>query len=224
MPRTLRSGNVELVVAARLYRRNITVYAALLAAFTIDHGQPNKESAGPDLLLSYHDNDHYNSVRDNTGKGKPPPPIKTFVKQGASISRQKAKQAETEACLSELPSFGDSKDDADVNKDDRYKVYDSEVVPSKQSADHEICVKEESGAYNSHAVENDKQSNKQRKKSAPCPCGSGLRYKKCCLAREKHNVRLQRIHADDKHGTVAPSNNTRSTEAVMDGEFRVLKI
>ena len=49
-------------------RRNITVYSSNLAAFTIHHDN-NKGSSGPDLLLSYHDNDHYNSVRLNNMNG-----------------------------------------------------------------------------------------------------------------------------------------------------------
>jgi hypothetical protein len=36
---------------------------------------------------------------------------------------------------------------------------------------------------------------KNIKRSAPCPCGSGLRYKKCCLARQKHATRVERLKA-----------------------------
>jgi uncharacterized protein YecA (UPF0149 family) len=34
------------------------------------------------------------------------------------------------------------------------------------------------------------------KKNAPCACGSGLRYKKCCLAKQKHAARLERMNAN----------------------------
>jgi hypothetical protein len=37
-----------------------------------------KGSSGPDILLSYHDNDHYNSIRVSSAT-KPPPPIKEYV-------------------------------------------------------------------------------------------------------------------------------------------------
>lgn len=57
-------GNLELVAASKVYRRNITVYSSSLAAFTI-HYDGDSYSSGPDLLLSYHDNDHYNSIRMN---------------------------------------------------------------------------------------------------------------------------------------------------------------
>lgn len=40
------------------------VFSAELAAFTIPHADTGSP-LGSDLLLSYHDNDHYNSVRSN---------------------------------------------------------------------------------------------------------------------------------------------------------------
>ena len=52
---------------ASLFRRNITVFSANLSAMNIGHGQ-EKKSSGPDLLLSYHDNDHYSSVRAAASK------------------------------------------------------------------------------------------------------------------------------------------------------------
>lgn len=61
-------------------RRNITVFSGGLDALTIKHGSEKEPSAGPDLLVSYHDNDHYNSVRNNKDKNLPPPPIKTYQK------------------------------------------------------------------------------------------------------------------------------------------------
>ena len=51
-------------------RRNIIVFsAANLSALTIGHG--HEESSGCDLLLSYHDNDHYSSVVDNNRQIQP---------------------------------------------------------------------------------------------------------------------------------------------------------
>ena len=40
------------------------VFSAELAAFTIPHADAGNP-LGSDLMLSYHDNDHYNSVRSN---------------------------------------------------------------------------------------------------------------------------------------------------------------
>lgn len=55
-------------------RRNIKAFS-IAAAYTIEHGAD--KSAGPDLMVSYHDNDHYNSVRARDGKR--PVPAKKFL-------------------------------------------------------------------------------------------------------------------------------------------------
>ena len=71
-------GNVELVVAARYYGRTITVYSPT-GAFSIESG--HDEEKGDKLLLSYHGQDHYNSIRDENTKIKPmtiPPPDKNY--------------------------------------------------------------------------------------------------------------------------------------------------
>jgi hypothetical protein len=45
-------------------------------AYTIEHGA--SKCLGSELMVSYHDNDHYNSVRDARVKGPPPPPVKSI--------------------------------------------------------------------------------------------------------------------------------------------------
>lgn len=55
-----------------MYSRNITVFSAELAAFTIPH-EEEKKPKGPDLLISYHDNDHYNSVVSSSSSNFKPP-------------------------------------------------------------------------------------------------------------------------------------------------------
>lgn len=54
-------GDVEIVCAARLYKRQITIFSAS-GAYNIGIG--DEKTTGPDLLLSYHENSHYNSVED----------------------------------------------------------------------------------------------------------------------------------------------------------------
>eukprot|EP00542_Grammatophora_oceanica_P018469 CAMPEP_0194033046 /NCGR_PEP_ID=MMETSP0009_2-20130614/5857_1 /TAXON_ID=210454 /ORGANISM="Grammatophora oceanica, Strain CCMP 410" /LENGTH=347 /DNA_ID=CAMNT_0038673655 /DNA_START=340 /DNA_END=1383 /DNA_ORIENTATION=+ len=102
-------GNVELVAAARLYRRNIVVYSHYAIA-TIEHGA--KKAAGPDLMVSFHDNDHYNSVRDGK-RGKPPPPLKFMPELDDTSSKTKATDEETASTTTELtntpPQVDDSK-------------------------------------------------------------------------------------------------------------------
>jgi hypothetical protein len=68
---------------------------------------------------------------------------------------------------------------------------------------------------------------KPPKKNDPCQCGSGLRYKKCCLVIDKSKQRAQKWKA--KHGSVKSDDNPMEgsddrAEEKMDGNFRVLKI
>uniref|UniRef100_A0A7R9WNB6 Uncharacterized protein n=1 Tax=Craspedostauros australis TaxID=1486917 RepID=A0A7R9WNB6_9STRA len=56
-----------------------------MAAFTIDHG--HKHSEGSDLLLSFHDNDHYNSVRLS---GSTPSGHSSTVASKADVKRNDA--------------------------------------------------------------------------------------------------------------------------------------
>lgn len=184
-------GNLELVAAARLFwyvyfscflkiqrhssfsllfsncmyeSRNITVFSADLSAFTIPHGEG--KTTGPDLLVSYHDNDHYNSVRSNNGVSLSPMSI--------------------------------SDDDIDQKHDGELK----------------------NGYYSTKANESSGENSKKAsvKKSDPCHCGSGQKYKKCCLKREKHVARVKKIQKDDD------SDEGDETEKNVDGGFRVMKI
>lgn len=207
-------GHLELVAAARMYRcvkeiahdslclmfyqrfayiaslsRNITVYSSSLDAHTIEHGS-DKISAGPDLLLSYHDNDHYNSVRRSSGS-KPPPPIKTYVASRFSPMQE-----------------GDL-----TNKDDGADKTLEESTTTKSAAG--IGTIREVGMVEKPCVG-------PAKKISLCPCGSGLRYKKCCAAKEK---RLSSRVAKLRHQvTVRNDSNIGSNEPSVDGKFRVLRI
>ena len=188
-------GNVELVVAARLYRRNITVFSASLAAFTIEHGHPTKDPAGPDLMLSYHDNDHYNSVRDNKA-GKPPPPIKTYTKQDT----QNSTSSTSTAVVSDVP-------------DDNCQSIETEPMETDP-----IEEKEKRHNESKKVSPKKKASNNKPRKNDVCPCGSGLRYKKCCLAKEKHQARLKARAGNE------PVDEKPEEMPEMSGNFRVLKI
>ena len=125
-----------------------------MAAFTIDHGA--KKSMGSDMLVSYHDNDHYNSVRNKLHPPKPseviiPPKERRIIQNNGHESQE---QPEVDTVINSL---------------------------SKS------CISEKNNVV---AVQ------KNVKRSAPCPCGSGLRYKKCCMAKQKQAKRLDRIKAN----------------------------
>ena len=173
-------------------RRNIIVFsAANLSALTIGHG--HEESSGCDLLLSYHDNDHYSSVVDNNRQIQP-------------SSRAMIEKLVEDAKKSKNGMAGDN-----VNKS-----------KNKNTS-------ENNNADNGNADNSDKSDNKPNtKKNDPCPCGSGRKYKKCCLAREKHAKRVQRMKGanTDSHGEGSDDETTDKGVQVfeMNGDFRVLQI
>ena len=113
---------------------------------------------GPNLLVSYHDNDHYNSVRNKLQAPKPsrlkPPSSNGKTGIGPKSNGNKSQgQSEIEDVTNSL----------------------SKSAISTELEKTEIAIP------------------KNVKRSAPCPCGSGLRYKKCCLAKQKHAKRMERL-------------------------------
>jgi len=143
-------GNPELVCAARLYRHNITVFTAQ-QAFSIDCG--SEKTKGPDLMLSYHDNDHYNSVHN----------IQPDSENDLEASSR---------CNGDMP-----------------------VDQSKP------------------------------KRNEPCYCGSGKKFKNCCLngQRPKLDRKVKNKH---KRGDASTNDSTKkqSQVNVLEGDFKVLKI
>jgi SEC-C motif len=157
--------------------RNIVVYSAE-HALTIEHGQG--KSGGINMMVSYHENDHYNSVRDNS-VAKPPPPVN--IKRLTNI--ESSQSGDTEAILEEPDIDGEIK-----------KPEETVTEPSMSNE-------------------------KPVKKNAPCPCGSGLRYRKCCWKINKSKERSRTWK--QKRGLTEESDNEENTVAV-DGNFKVLKI
>jgi hypothetical protein len=150
-----------------------------MSAFAVGPGDDKKPSHPP-VLLSFHENEHYNSVRD-TAVGKPPPPIKTFEK--------------SEKSSDEMQSI-----DAETDTDEDYKEEGDEAgAPRLENAGSQKVVR----------------------KSAPCPCGSGQRYKKCCWAKEKHADRLRKLPLDKRTTKSLPSSDEDEEPS---GPFRIMKI
>jgi len=178
-------GNLEVVAAARLYQRTITVYSETLAAFTIDHGDSKRMDS--DLCVSYHDNDHYNSVRNKLYSPKP-----------SQVNR---------------PSLSAERD-VHIKNNTNEKMESSEIENLATSLlESSITTKSEKTGISIQ---------KNVKRSAPCPCGSGLRYKKCCLAKQKETTRMDRMKAKkqcDEDGMSDVNDDRRSQEM-----FRIVAI
>lgn len=177
-------GNLELVAAARLYQRRVTVFSASLSAYSIEPG--DEKPNGPDILVSFHDNDHYNSVRDEKCPPKPPPKHNSH-KGVLSRRRQTRDQAS-----------------------DTTTATSTTTVCTESDMSVEVKLSTE--------VEN-LSLTKPIKKSAPCPCGSGQRYKKCCHAKEKLASRLEKFQK-----CPTEEDTKVNQEVIMKGNFRVLQI
>jgi len=154
---------LKLIITSPLpVRRKIRVYSALLSAITIDHG--GSESLGPDLLVSFHDHEnHYNSVRNR----KAPP----------------KKVATNYFTQEQEPELDPENDTGEGNR-----VDPQEVLPEQTTEIYH---------YNEPALEGKMQGlsiseNNPVHKSAPCPCGSGQKYRKCCK-KQKQSLGRQNL-------------------------------
>lgn len=167
-------------------RRKVTVFSATLSAYSIEPG--DEKPSGPDILVSFHDNDHYNSVRNDKSPPKAPPKLNK-QKKVLSPSREPS-EGLSDITATTATTTTTSSTVSDVSLDRNSETNSDKILPKKSA-----------------------------KKSSPCPCGSGQRYKKCCHAKEKHNSRLEKfkekILGDDKK---------LEQEVVMKGNFRVLQI
>jgi hypothetical protein len=176
-------------VVVKQHSREITVFASGMSAFSVGPGDDKKPSEPP-VLLSFHENEHYNSVRDGA-VGKPPPPIKTFKKFDDEMD----------------PQSIDAGTDTD---EDLYEEDDEESgAPQLENGGTESESPDFTGMQ------------KVVKKSAPCPCGSGLRYKKCCWTKQKHAERLRKLGINESTTEFSPSSDEEEDPASC---FRVMKI
>ena len=169
-----------------MWKRNIITFSGEYADGALSVVSDEKEASAPDLLLSYHGNDHYNSVRPINGQ-----------KNGQS------------ATMPQPPAKGRTKGKASVLGGDQ--------VPAKQA--------ENLG---------DAGRTRPPTRGGPCPCGSGLKYKKCCMVKAKVDKRLAR-HKERCGSTVelvertSPNTKIAASDEKKDGDefignFRVLSI
>ena len=198
-------GNVELVAAARYYGRTITVYSPT-GAFSIESG--HDEETGDKLLLSYHGQDHYNSVRDENTKIKPttiPPPDKNY--------KPKKKKC--------------SGDGGDEKKDDVGDAVDLPVAEEGGREDQKNCANLARESTEDNSNQHGRRPERILRKNDPCHCGSGLRYKKCCLVTEKSRARAAKWKENNRisgDGGDGESDGGEEEVEEVGGTFRFLKI
>jgi len=154
-------GNLELVAAARLYRRKVKVFS-ITAAYTIDH---DKNSSGPDLMVSYHDNDHYNSVRGKNGNKSLQP---EYLTKTTVVLTEEA-----EGISANLQSIGHEGENQDT-KNDSLKQQQEETHTSSVEKDGETILTE--------------GRQKKQNPGGPCASSSGKSYRKRCSPIDKRKV------------------------------------
>ncbi|CAJ1966676.1 unnamed protein product [Cylindrotheca closterium] len=187
-------GNLELVAAARMYGRNITVYSATLAIFTIECDL--EETSGPNILLSFHSGDHYNSVRQNAGNKKKVKSSRSIRKLSRHASGSSSRRSLTDTVTTSTSSNSTSPPMAQ-----EYQGLDNSniVVATVVGVDEIPPVKN----------------------SSPCPCGSGKRYKKCCRVNVKEEKKDDRRRRDRYRGS---GSRDRDDVDNAVGGFKVLQI
>lgn len=172
-------GDVEVVCASRLYRRRITIYS-VSGVYNIE---PNvDELPEHDLLLSYHENSHYNSIFDEN-----------IFKQYSG--RQKVSNPSKSNKTKNLSETSDENTSTSVH----HKI--------EQSNGHK------------------KNKRVSQQRNNLCSCGSGLRYKKCCLPKEKMKERQDKFN--EKYGLDSEMDkkvNDSDEDIKLSEGFRVMTI
>ena len=99
----------------------------------------------------------------------------------------------------------------------------------KQRQEKEVGVEEEEeikGKDNRNKKSGDLYRRRVLQRNDPCSCGSGRRYKKCCLPKEKNEMKIAKWK--EKNGLQrdkVENKDTGSNESkVQDGVFRVISI
>mmetsp|Transcript_36860 Transcript_36860/g.44037 ORF Transcript_36860/g.44037 Transcript_36860/m.44037 type:complete len:333 (+) Transcript_36860:232-1230(+) len=192
-------GDVEIACAARLYKRKITVFS-VVGAYNIGIG--DETPSGPDLLLSYHENSHYNSVQDESVS-------RSFQNSHASAEAQ---------------------GNCDTMKTKTIDISDAKTTSTRQRKDKNQCALKSYQSLNGETkdINRKSQNGTKQKRNDLCSCGSGLLYKKCCLAATKNQEKLAKWKEKRGLGKTEGKDNiddvTHEDRAMLEGGFCVLNI
>ena len=175
---TTWGSDIEIVAASRKYKRGIKVFSTHYGVLRFVNQEETNDQLddSSDLLLSYHGNDHYNSVHPINGSKN------SREKEGSREGRSSRKKK------------GAQKDDDD-DEEERAKT-------------------------KSTTTRDDAKKRRAPTKGSPCPCGSGLTYKKCCLAREKAKKRIAKMNNTEEDD----EDKVDEKKEEFIGEFKVLNI
>ena len=191
------------------------------------------------MLLSYHDNMHYNSVLDlkannnSTKSTTAIDPISSSVSNNPSgASKGTKKKAKKKAKKTKITN---ENSEPGGNSESQTAAQSHEQQPTTVNTENELESKQTEAEGNKLSdVENTGNMRKKTnrpKRNDQCPCGSGLRYKKCCLAKEKNKIRLEKFR--EKHGLQIDTDCARENQCVdatkesdleLEGGFAILNI
>mmetsp|Transcript_37241 Transcript_37241/g.78542 ORF Transcript_37241/g.78542 Transcript_37241/m.78542 type:complete len:333 (-) Transcript_37241:115-1113(-) len=182
-------GNVEVVVASRVYKRNIMLFSSEYSngVLSITCDDKDKDD-GDDLLLSYHGNDHYNSVR-------------SIHKKQSTTTSKSNNSSSTSSSKSNKKKGGTKSIDEDIDATNATTNANNNASQSTTAAE--------------------KGRSRPPTRGSNCPCGSGLKYKKCCMSAEKSKKRLAK-HLEEKQDDDDGLDEKKNGEFI--GDFKVLSI
>jgi hypothetical protein len=181
------------------------VYSAV-GAFSIECGQ--ETNSGNDLLVSYHENDHYNSVHDAKRPIQKRPLQKRTSERGPASDHSNI--ASTTSTSSSFNNNNSRKKEA--------KVKNGSTGVNKGNA--------------TSTSSNNPKSQLPMRRNDLCSCGTGLRYKKCCMETDKSLLQVQKWK--EKNGLITVDLENQSNEqnddsddddkGVAQGGIKLLKI
>lgn len=169
-------GNIEIQAFSTLFQFNVRIYQSFQASWTILNFP---EESAHMAHISYHDGNHYNSVRDRaTGK-----PLSCCTSVNAGNLPVAATQGHTSP---------KQRSDAVLQHDDIHELQGIRVeirVRQNQDTNHaapcDVCfVMPDSMAS---------RAKRPPKAKNTCPCGSNKKYKKCCKKREKRMEQIRTL-------------------------------
>ncbi|EIE22284.1 cysteine proteinase [Coccomyxa subellipsoidea C-169] len=187
------AGYQEQVALARLCSVAIRVYQAGQPVWTIKPEYPDFPQDSPAIHVSYHDGEHYNSVRraDDHTSG-PPLPIAIAERLPTSAEKAAARSwgpAQEElvmrgtGCYDDPAAVQQALEAAHGNPDQAIEILieqlASAAVPSSEGQGRRI---EQAGPQNAKEKKSKLQVavGKKPARNRECPCGSRKRYKNCC--------------------------------------------
>lgn len=219
-------GHLELRAASLHLRCTVVIHQLAMPRWEM----PNPESTDT-IHLSYHDGEHYASVRAKSDPGDGPAlPIVIGAPKSVAVERapraedptedellvmrstpgsthfrvrevlgnmggdvslaievliaEAAEAAEAAARGEPRPAFGGAAGGAGA------AAADEPAPGATETSTADASVSAAGGAEEKAAASTKPEKPKPIRRNGPCPCGSGLRYKKCCYAREKAAERL----------------------------------